>query len=98
MAHVVSGHALRRLAQRGIPDEAIRLAISDGQRIHQNGATIFFLGERQLPRGLAPSVAAHLKNTAVVVTREGTILTAFKTNRLRRGLRGRRRRDSRRVG
>ncbi len=81
-------HARTRMRQRGISAQAIELAQAYGEPIHQNGATVFFLGRRHLPLETRSSDAHALAGT-VVVTRHGQVLTTFRCARVPRRLRRR---------
>ncbi len=88
---IVSAHAERRFSQRGISLEAVRLTLTYGTRIEQDGARVFFLGRRHVP-AIYNGVASRLEGTVVVVSRDGTVLTAFRRHRLPRKWRRRQRR------
>jgi len=84
-----SEHASRRMQQRAIPAVAVDAAIGWGQTIRQDeGRTAYFLGEREARRArkqgddLRPFIG-----TAVVVGRDGGLITALRIerpNRLKR--------------
>jgi hypothetical protein len=98
LRRLLTRHALRRMAQRSISQDAIRLAIQRGLCIEQDGATLYFLGRRHLPSDLPPAVASRLEGTAVVVERDGSVLTVYRAERIPRHLRERRhRRDHHRT-
>ena len=84
----VGPHARTRMRQRGISARAVELAQAYGEPIHQNGATLFFLGRRHLPLGTRPSDVHSLAGT-VVVTRHGQVLTTYRCARVPRRLRRR---------
>lgn len=88
-------HAARRMRQRAISPAALNLALRRGVRIEQNGATVYFLGRRHLPADVAPADAPRLEGTAVVVARDGSVITAFRRRRLPRRIRRRRPRGRR---
>lgn len=82
-------HAARRMRHRAISRAAIDLAFRRGERIEQNGATVYFLGRRHLPDGLVPAIASRWAGTAVVMARDGTVVTTFRRRRVPRRLRRR---------
>lgn len=95
----ITKHAQQRLSQRAIDMDAVSIALNFGLKIEQNGATVHFLGRRQLPRGLARNEADGLEGTTVVLARNGSVVTAYRTQRLPRIIRRRRprRRSHRRT-
>ncbi len=76
---------------------ALSLALDFGLRIEQNGATVHFLGRRQLPRGLTRDEADVFDGTTVVISRDAGVVTAYRTHRLPRIIRRRRSRRGRSV-
>jgi hypothetical protein len=78
----LTAHATRRMKQRAISQTALDAALRWGTPIEQNGATVFFLGRRHLPADLTPAEAARLEGTVVVVARNGTVITTFRSRRL----------------
>lgn len=86
----ITKHAGERLSQRNIDMNAVSLAVDFGLKIEQNGATVHFLGRRQLPRGLTRDEADELEGTTVVLGRDGGVITVYRTHRLPRIIRRRR--------
>lgn len=84
----VSHHARARMQQRGVSVEALCVALERGERIHQDGATIYFLGHRHLPHGLHPALASRYTGTGAVVI-DGVVVTVLHQRRLPRYLRRR---------
>jgi hypothetical protein len=79
-------HAARRLRQRAIDPQMVVLALQEGQQIDQDGASLFFLGHRQVRRlGLTDSAAG----LTVVLSRDHAVLTAYRGPRVPRRLRRR---------
>ena len=85
-SYVISSHAQKRMAQRGIAQDAIDIAIEFGRVLYIRKATIFFFGEKEkiqfakyaksqkLPH---PDWSKYL-NVHVVVS-GSTILTTYKS-------------------
>ena len=90
----ITTHAARRMQQRAISPAALDAVLRWGAQIEQSGATVFFLGRRHLPAGLAPAEAARLEGTVAVVARNGAVLTMFRRHRLASVMRRRRPRRS----
>jgi hypothetical protein len=87
---IISKHARQRAWQRRILAQEIELAASIGRRIEQDGATLFFLGRRELERHKFISRGQErLEGTTVVVSRDGAVITAYRN---RAGVAGRLRR------
>lgn len=87
---VISKHARRRTSQRGISSDRIELAAMLGTRIDQDGATLFFLGRRQLDRrDISSRDRERLEGLTVIVSRDGAVITAYRN---RNGVAGRLRR------
>lgn len=82
-------HAAQRISQRGISLTSVDLTLKHGARIQQDGATLYFLGRRHLPPDVAPAESRRFEGTAVVVSRDGTLLTAYRIGRIPRRLRRR---------
>jgi hypothetical protein len=94
----ITKHVQQRLSQRAIDMDAVSLALNFGLKIEQNGATVHFLGRRQLPRGLSRDEADDLEGTTVVLARSGGVVTVYRTHRLPRIIRRRRHRRQSRHG
>lgn len=84
MNTIYSEHANKRLANRSITELEVELALLHGEEINQNGATVYFIGER-LYRHLQEKGIDAPKNVAVIVASEdGTIISAVRTTDRRR--------------
>lgn len=88
-AVVLTQHAETRMNQRATSRSHLRLALEFGERIEQDGATVYFLGRRHLPVWLNPSEAERAEGTTAVVARDGAVITIFRRHRLARSLRRR---------
>lgn len=88
----LTSHAIRRMSQRAISREAIEITLRHGMRIEQSGATVYFLGHRNMPSGLSAAETSRLAGTTVVMARDGSIITTFRRQRLPRSIRKRFRR------
>jgi hypothetical protein len=76
-------HAMRRSAQRNVPEEAMEYIIRYGERFQKAGATIYYLRSRDIPEwDRAVDRWAKLAGTALVLTQEGdTILTTWRNRK-----------------
>jgi hypothetical protein len=76
----ISKHAERRRCQRAISLRGVELALKVGTVIEQDGARIHFLGWRNLlPLDLPGQEKDRLEGTTVVVSRDGTVLTTWRS-------------------
>jgi hypothetical protein len=76
----ISKHAEKRRCQRAIPLRGVELALKVGTVIEQDGARIHFLGWRNLlPLELPGHEKDRLEGTTVVVSRDGTVLTTWRS-------------------
>jgi hypothetical protein len=75
----ISRHAAQRLAQRGISLEDVNLVLRLGRRLHRTGATFYFLGRRQIPRGLERELE-RLEGVTLIVA-DGRLITAYRNKR-----------------
>ena len=75
-----SPHALRRSAQRAIDLSAIPCALLWGREIPQwDGRTAFHVGHREVQQARAAGVRIdEHRDTAVVVARDGTVVTVMR--------------------
>jgi len=69
-----STHADRQVARRGIAAAAIAHCLRWGLVIHQNGASVHYLATRRAPEG----TPERWLGVAVVLSRDGRVITAFK--------------------
>lgn len=84
-------HAQRRQQQRAIRDDAVDAALTWGAVIRQyGGSRVFHLGRREIRRArkLGLRLERH-SGIAVVVARNGRVITVMRTNDRRRLGRGR---------
>ncbi|GBC78265.1 hypothetical protein HRbin08_01752 [bacterium HR08] len=75
----ISRHAARRLAQRGISLEDVNIVLRLGRRFHRTGATFYFFGRRQIPRGLERQLERLVGTTLIVA--DGRLVTAYRNKR-----------------
>ncbi len=75
----ISRHAAQRLAQRGISLEDVHLVLRLGRKLHRTGATFYFFGRRQIPRGLERELE-RLVGTTLIVS-DGRLITAYHNKR-----------------
>jgi Domain of unknown function (DUF4258) len=81
---VISAHASERLEQRSIGQRAIQIAIEFGEWFYAGkGCQVAYLSRRalQAARTLVGQRAVDLENLAVVISNDGTILTAYRSRR-----------------
>lgn len=96
MNMLMSQHALYRAADRAVSDEDIKLTVTWGEEIRQEGVTCYFMGEKQASQ-LAKRGVQAVKNVAVVVADDtGEVVSVIKTADRRRLLKTRTKRHKRR--
>ena len=75
-------HAQARAAQRNISERVVSAVVGHGRLIRGRNVEAFFLGEREVRhadrRGLNLSFA---RNTQVIVSHDGQIITLYRTDR-----------------
>jgi hypothetical protein len=90
---VISTHASERLEQRSIGQLAIQIAIEFGEWFYAGkGCQVAYLSRRalQTARALVGQRAVDLENLAVVISNDGTVLTAYHAKRPLKHWRGER--------
>ena len=84
-------HAVQRMHERRISEDAVRATLEHGRLIHVRGAAIHAMGHKEVSRLRRRGIdLSHYEGIQVVCAPGGTILTAYR-NRDFRGLRPRRR-------
>jgi hypothetical protein len=81
---VVSSHASERLEQRSIGGWAIQIAIEFGERFYAGkGCEVAYLSRRALraAKTLLGQQVAEAENLAVVISNDGTVVTAYRAKR-----------------
>lgn len=89
----LSSHARERLEQRGITEWAVQFAINFGEVFYgRSGSEIVYLSKRaqQAARHLVGGRVFELRDLAVIISRDGTIRTAFRAKRPLKRWRGKR--------
>ena len=87
-----TSHAIHRMDERGISQEAVDLAVSYGRAVHERGATIYAIGRKEVQRYRSQGVdLSDQEGIQVVCNKAGGIMTVYR-NRDFRSLRPRRRR------
>lgn len=73
-------HALERAQTRGIRPDDIEMAIRYGQECRERGATIYYLGERHIPRELLRDarIRRMIGTTVVTSNHNGAIITVYR--------------------
>ena len=75
--HVVQ-HARKRMAQRGIGQEALAMVLRYGRRVHAAGAWFVFLGYRDVPARLRRELEALVGTTVVLDPTGHLVLTCYR--------------------
>lgn len=81
---VVSAHASERLEQRSIGGWAIQIAIEFGERFYAGkGCEVAYLSRRALKaaKAMLGQRAVEAENLAVVISNDGTVVTAYRAKR-----------------
>jgi len=83
-----SEHALKRISQRGISLEFIRIALENGTEIYRNGVLLIFLRKKDIPKeDVNPSVAEKLEGLTIVInTKKNIVITAYKNQKALRNI------------
>lgn len=78
--YIISNHASKRMAQRGITEQMISYVTSYGQCFHTAGAIIYHLRKNDIPVwDRANDVWMKLAGTAVIFSKDKrTIITAWR--------------------
>ena len=86
-----SKHAKRRSQQRSIDDAAIQAALDWGTMIRQyGGSRVYHLGRRDVRRADRQGESLQrYRGVAVIVSRDGVVITVVRTSDRRRLARGR---------
>lgn len=71
-------HARKRMRQRGCDADIVSLAITYGRVFHRQGLEFHCVADRDMPDRVLPREADRLRNM-VVVCRDGTVVTAYKS-------------------
>lgn len=90
---MVSTHASARLGERSIGQVAIQVAIEFGEWFYAGGGCeVAYLSRRALraAKALLGQPTAELENLAVVISNDGTIVTAYRTRKPLKHWRGER--------
>jgi hypothetical protein len=94
MDHVpftLSQHARVRMSQRGIKRRVLRFVVECGESLEAGGGCqVLYLG-RRAPRWARAALGRHAEmvaNVAVILARDGTVVTAYRTTRSPRHWRG----------
>jgi len=83
----VTDHAITRMGERGISDEAVLAALEYGRVVHTRGARIHVIGRKEVKRfGHEGVDLADCEGVHVVCTTDGVVMTVYRNFDLR-GLR-----------
>jgi|GEM_PF-2761232 len=95
---ILTNHADKRLAQRGISKEAVEATLSYGRRLQQTGASLFFLGKKDIERAQVPEFQKYEGTALIVAQDDGCLITSYRNKncfaRLKKRPKWRRRRRS----
>lgn len=81
---ILTDHAVKRCAQRGISKDQIKIAVDHGKILHRQGFQFFFLRGKDVPSWVDPHALGRMKNLMVVVSPDTTgdpfltVITAYK--------------------
>jgi hypothetical protein len=73
-----SDHFRMRQAQRGITGDMVKLALRYGKPFYEGSDRVYFLGRRQMPRGIDGRVADRANGTVVVVGPDDRLITTYR--------------------
>jgi hypothetical protein len=80
---MVTEHAARRMAQRGLRLEAVATALRYGRCVHARGAWLYVVGRREVARARSGGVdLSAFEGVHVVCAADGAILTVFRNRDL----------------
>ena len=80
---ILTQHAQKRCAQRGICPDHLGYAVRYGKCLHRQGYLFFILRNKDIPSKIEPHARGRIKNL-VVVTRSATpdvVVTAYRNAR-----------------
>ena len=79
-------HARRRMQQRALADDLVRMVLQHGRAFRQpGGRCAWFVGDQDVRRAAeAGTDLSAARNVAVVVGRDGVVITVVRTSDLRR--------------
>jgi hypothetical protein len=83
------GHFTMRQAQRGISDEMVALALQFGKPFYEGEDRVYFLGRRQMPKGIDSRLAERANGMVVVVGPDHTLVTTYRNPDFRKTLKRR---------
>ena len=77
--HSLSEHALERMQQRGISNEAVFQTIAFGRIGRGRGATIYAIGKKEIAEFAKDGIdLSQYEGVHVVMTRRGTVSTVYR--------------------
>ena len=76
---ILTSHAALRAQQRAIRKGELELVVDHGTRIYNGGALFVFMGRKDIPEGLAPTLTERLQGITIAMD-PGTqeILTTYR--------------------
>ena len=75
----ITQHAQKRCAQRNIDEQALKIVLRYGRKLHRTGVIFYFLGWSDLPLELRKKDHfARLQGTTLLVSKEGELITAYR--------------------
>lgn len=82
-----SSHARSRAARRNLEPADVEYVLAFGRPLQRTGCTIYFLARRDIPRAdQHNSSIARLEGTAVLVARQGEVITVYRNREAYRAL------------
>lgn len=77
----ITKHAMSRMNQRRLSEEAIMMVIAYGRLVRVRGAEIFAVGKKEVERYLADGIdLSKFKGVQVVCNSDGSIITVYRNN------------------
>ena len=71
-------HALKQAYRRGITPEMIQDTINYGKLIRKQGLTFYVMLKKLVPQDFTPQYQEKIKDTTVILSARGTIVTVYK--------------------
>jgi hypothetical protein len=84
LEHLVTNHATDRMAERGIPPEAIDKVLEYGREVPTRGGTVYAIGRKEVKRYARKGVdLVQYSGVQVVCTGHGAVLTVYRNHNFR---------------
>jgi hypothetical protein len=83
-----TNHVIERAAQRNLSPRDITFVLRHGRVLYRTGIQFYFLGRRDIPEELRrESRISRLEGFAVLLSHDGTLITAYKNPKALRKIR-----------